>query len=59
MTQASEPDAILLDLELLDIDRMEVLRNLREHSDTPVIIDSEQGNDQENHHTGYRGRRLY
>ena len=41
------PDIILLDLGLPDIDGMEVLKHIREWSNTPVIVDTANGDDDE------------
>ena len=47
MAATYDPDVILLDLGLPDIDGMEVLKNIRERSDTPVIIDTARGNERD------------
>lgn len=44
MVEACSPDVILLDLGLPDMDGLEVLKHIRERSDTPVIVDSADGN---------------
>lgn len=45
MFKAYAPDIILLDLGLPDIDGIEVLKNIREQSDTPVIVDTARENE--------------
>lgn len=41
------PDIILLDLGLPDIDGLEILKNIREQSNTPVIVNTARGNEQD------------
>jgi len=41
--EASEPDVILLDLRLPDIDGLDVCRRLRERSDVPIIVVTARG----------------
>ena len=44
---ANHPDLILLDLGLPDIDGMEVLKQIRKQSNTPVIVVSARGQERE------------
>jgi len=41
------PDVIILDLGLPDIDGLEVIRQLRDHSDVPVLVVSARGHERE------------
>ena len=45
MVSTCTPDIILLDLGLPDIDGLEVLKNIRERSNIPIIIDTARGNE--------------
>ncbi|MPM45911.1 KDP operon transcriptional regulatory protein KdpE [bioreactor metagenome] len=45
MATTYSPDIILLDLGLPDIDGLEVLKNIRERSNIPIIIDTARGNE--------------
>ncbi|WP_089608621.1 response regulator [Dehalobacterium formicoaceticum] len=47
MAATCTPDIILLDLGLPDIDELEVLKNIRERSNSPIIIDTAHGNERE------------
>lgn len=47
MAATCTPDIILLDLGLPDIDGLEVLKNIRERSNIPIIIDTAHGNERE------------
>lgn len=47
MVSTCTPDIILLDLGLPDIDGLEVLKNIRERSNIPIIIDTARGNERD------------
>jgi two-component system KDP operon response regulator KdpE len=47
MTALHNPDIILLDLGLPDLDGLEVIKRIREWSTTPIIVISARGKDQE------------
>lgn len=46
MVKTCALDVILLDLGLPDMDGLEVLKNIREQSNTPVIVDSATGDEE-------------
>lgn len=47
MVKSYAPDIVLLDLGLPDINGLEVLKAIRRQSNTPVIVDSANGNEEE------------
>ncbi len=46
VTAGSEPDAVVLDLRLPDLDGLEVIRRVRTYSDVPIVVFSGVGNPQ-------------
>ncbi len=57
MTASHNPDIILLDLGLPDLDGLEVIKKIRDWSSTPIIVISARGKDNEKVAVMRSGRR--